>query len=322
MKKLIHKISFVISIFLNKYILRKPDFSEKKIFLQGQIIERLNKKKIEIDYLKDVEFSVFSQFGEDGIISWIVEQIPEISKVFVEIGTQDYWESNTRFLLKSRRWKGYLIEGSKKYISNIKTQRIYWQHDIKAIEAFVDKDNINSIIKENINEKNIGLLSIDVDGNDYWILEKLEYLSPTIIICEYNSIFGDLFKLSVPYNKNFVRSHAHYSNLYFGASIKAMMTMLEKKGYTFLGTGSAGVNAFFVKKELEVNFKEIIKKKFFFPAIVKEALDENGKLTNEKILDVLNKIDDLEVFDFDYNKNKKIKEYNNLFSNCWRSFYE
>ena len=248
MKKIINKISLIVSILLNKYILRKPDFSEKKIFLQGQIIDKLNQKKTRIDYLKDIEFSVFSQFGEDGIISWIVEQIPEIKKVFVEIGTQDYWESNTRFLLKSKRWKGYLIEGSKKYINNIKTQRIYWQHDIKAIQAFVDKDNINSIINKNINEKDIGLLSIDVDGNDYWILEKIEYLNPTIVVCEYNSIFGDLFKLSVPYNKNFVRNKVHYSNLYFGASIKAMISMMKKKGYIFIGTGSAGVNAFFCKK--------------------------------------------------------------------------
>tara|TARA_B110001452_G_scaffold89734_1_gene73677 strand:- start:990 stop:1955 length:966 start_codon:yes stop_codon:yes gene_type:complete len=321
MKKFIKNISTILSILFNNRLLRRPDFSEKRIFLQGQILDNINKDKNKIKNLKEVEFSVFSQFGEDGIISWLIKRIPNIQKVFVEIGTQDYWESNTRFLLKAKNWKGYVIEASKKDVTKIKSQRIYWQHDIKAINSFVDKDNINLIIDENIKEKNIGLLSIDIDGNDYWVLEKIDKLSPTIIICEFNSIFGDLFKLSVPYKKEFIRNNAHYSNLYFGASIKAFISMLDDKGYTFLGTASSGINAFFVRKEFESYFSKNIEENKIFPSIARDSLDANGKLTYKNLLNSLNVINELEVFDFNENRTKKIKDYEKLYSDNWISYY-
>ena len=122
MKNFLKNLSIVISIFFNNKILRRPDFSEKNIFLQGKILENqiLNKKNI--SNLNEVEFSAFSQFGEDGIISWLSNQIPDIKKIFLEIGTQDYWESNTRYLLKSQLWKGYLIEGSKEDEEKLKNK--------------------------------------------------------------------------------------------------------------------------------------------------------------------------------------------------------
>ncbi len=322
MNNLIKKLSLIFSIILNKYILRIPDFSEKKIFLQGQLLESENKKKLTINDFKEVEFSVFSQFGEDGIISWIVDQIPDINKTFVEIGTQDYWESNTRYLLKSKNWKGFLIEGSQKFINKIKTQKLYWQHDLKAIKSFVDLDNINFVLEKNIKHKEIGLLSIDIDGNDYWILDKIDTLSPSIIICEFNSIFGDLFKISVPYQKNFIRNNAHYSNLFFGASIKAMISMLKNKGYKFLGTSSTGVNAFFVKNRHLLNFENKIKNFNIYPAKVREGLDITGKLTHENIINSLKNIYEMEVFDLDDKKILKLKDYNNLYSENWRKIID
>ncbi len=313
--------NFFVTIF-NRLILKKPDFSEKKIFLQGQILEDLNKKKKEIENFSDIEFSVFSQFGEDGIISWLVSQIRDIDKVFVEIGTQDYWEANTRYLLKSKKWKGYLIEGSSHYVAKIKKQRTYWQNNVKAIEAFVNKDNINDVIKKNINEKNIGLLSIDIDGNDYWVLEKINTLSPTFIVCEYNSIFGDIFKISIPYIENFDRSKYHFSNLFFGASLNSFKSMLDKKGYDFLGTSSTGVNAFFVKKQYNSIFKSIIKHNKEYPAKVREGRDKNGKLTYENLLRSLTTIKDMEVYDFDENTIKKISDYKKLYSENWMNYFK
>ena len=91
MKKLIKNIRIILSIIFNKNILRRPDFSEKNLFLKGKKINYINLKKDKIDSLKEVEFSAFSQFGEDGIIDWIISKIPNIEKIFLEIGTQDYW---------------------------------------------------------------------------------------------------------------------------------------------------------------------------------------------------------------------------------------
>ncbi len=320
--KIFKNLSILLDIILNKYFLRKPDFSEKKIFLQGKLIEEENKKKKTIDNFQDVEFSVFSQFGEDGVISWVIDRIPNIKKVFLEIGTQDYWESNTRFLLKSRNWKGYLIDSSAHHIKKIKSQRIYWKHKLKAIQAFINKENINNIIEKNISEKEIGLLSIDIDGNDYWILEKIKNLSPAIIVCEFNSIFGDIYKLSIPYEEDFVRNEKHYSNLYFGASIQALISMLKNKDYFFLGTCSTGINAFFVKNELSPYFEKNIRHKKMFPSLVREGLNADGKLTFEDLLEGKKKIDSLEVFDFEKKEVKKFFEYKNLYSSFWKESFK
>ena len=161
-------------------------------------------------------------------------------------------------------------------------------------------------------------MSIDIDGNDYWILEEINNFYPSIIVCEFNSIFGDKFKLSVPYEKDFVRNKKHYSNLYFGSSIKALISLLKSKGYFFLGTGSRGVNAFFVKDQLKSFFVDNIKEIKIFPSKARESLDQKGKKTYGNILDEVNKIRDLKVFDFDENKTKKISEYKELHSEEWK----
>jgi hypothetical protein len=322
MKKIIKNISIIFQILLNKIILRRPDFSEKKIFLQGQLLDNINRQKTKISNFGDVEFSVFSQFGEDGIISWLTDKVPNIKKVFVEIGTQDYWEANTRYLIKSKKWKGYLIEGSKDDVKKIKRQRIYWQNDLRIIDAFINKDNINHIVENNIKETNIGLLSIDIDGNDYWVLENINNLSPTFIVCEYNSIFGDIFKVSIPYDQEFIRNKSHHSNLYFGASLNAFICMLDNKGYNFLGTGSAGVNAFFVKKEFFSIFKSNIGSIKSFPSTARECRDKNGMLAHENLLTALHKIKEMKVFDFDENRNKKIKDYKQLYTDNWMSYFK
>ena len=210
MKKIIKNFFNLVNIILNKKILKKPDFSEKKIILQGQINEQENYNKKKISNLSNVEFSVFSQFGEDGIISWLIHQIPNIKKTFLEIGTQDYWESNTRFLIQSHNWKGYLIEASTEDVKKIKRQSIYWKKDLTVINEFITRENINSIIEKKLYNQNLGLLSIDIDGVDYWILDKIN-LDADIIVSEFNPIFGDIHEITVPYDEQFDRKKKHFS---------------------------------------------------------------------------------------------------------------
>ena len=304
---------------INKFILKRPDFSEKRIFLEGLNNQAIIRKKNQIYNLKDVEYSVFSQFGDDGIIDWIVQKIPSIEKKFIEIGVQDSWESNTRFLLKSENWSGVLIDSSKNDINKIKTQRIYWQHDIKAYQLMVNKDNINNFLTKNLKPsfKNVGLLSIDIDGVDYWILEQLDVIKPTIVVCEYNSLFGNIHKISVLYDENFERTKKHYSNLYFGASIKALISLMEKKGYNFLGTNSAGINAYFLKSDLFPILDSKIEKKTIFQSKVRESLDKKGCLTFNDRIDRIRTIENLKVYDFDEKKEKHLKDYTNLYTGDW-----
>ena len=289
----------------------KRTFSEemdKKLLLEAKRISLLNKKNKKIKDLSDIEFKVYSQWGEDGIIDWLIDKLPQIPKKFLEIGTQDYKESNTRFLLINKNWDGFLIEADKDAIKNIKSQRVYWRYNLTAINEFITKDNINNIIKKNNIPKKLGLLSLDIDGNDYWILKKLSSLDPSIIICEYNSLFGQKKSVTVPYKKNFTRSEEHYSNLYYGASINAFIELMKKKNYYLVGTNSAGNNAFFVKKNLWHKVKKLIIKKKVFNSKFRESRDAKGKLTflskKKSLILIKNKF----MIDLKNNIKKKILE--------------
>ena len=101
-------------------------------------------------------------------------------------------------------------------------------HDLKPVPAFVTAENINTLIRDNGFAGEVGILSIDIDGNDYWVWKAISCVQADIVICEYNSRFGSERAVTIPYDPNFYRTEAHSSNLYFGASIRAL-TLLGQK---------------------------------------------------------------------------------------------
>ena len=179
----------------------------------GRIENRLN-ENLNSNSINDYEFKVSSQWGEDGIIQYLLKNTEIKNQIFVEFGVEKYTESNTRFLLQNNNWKGLIIDGSEKNISYIKSDPIYWKHNLKADCEFITAENINEILKRNGIQGEIGLLSIDIDGNDYWVWESINVIEPLIVIIEFNSVFGFTHKLSIPYTKNFFRTKVHHSNLY------------------------------------------------------------------------------------------------------------
>jgi len=302
---------------LKKYLsfIFKKVFDEeiqKELILKAKILSLRNKNFKKINDLSEVEFQVYSQWGEDGIIDWIVNKLPKIPKSFLEIGTQDYKESNTRFLLINKNWDGFLIEGDKNEVKNIKSQRIYWKHNLKVKNEFITKDNINEVVARLNVPKKLGLLSLDIDGVDYWVLKELSFLNPSIIICEYNSLFGKKESITVPYKKNFIRSREHFSNLYYGASIKALTNIMKSKNYFLIGTNSAGNNAFFLKKDLWKSLDKIISKKKIFQSKFRESRNRKGNLNfldKKKSLELIgNKF----IIDLNDKIKKKILEINLL----------
>jgi hypothetical protein len=251
MKKLIKNIkdkaiNFIYNSFLNK------------MYLKNQILIRLSlgriESKINLDKksknINDFEFKVFSQFGEDGIIQYLINNLKIYNKKFIEFGVENYEEANTRFLLENNNWSGLIIDSSQKNINHITKQNYYWRNDLIAINAFVSTENINDIIKKNNFNGNIGLLSIDIDGNDYWILKSINAISPDIIIIEYNANFGLEKSLTVKYNENFQRAKLGIDRLVYGCSLKAAFNLCKEKGYSLVCTNSNGNNAFFVKNNL------------------------------------------------------------------------
>ena len=182
------------------------------LILSGKLLIEAHKNIKDIDFLSKAEFKIFSQGGEDGIIQYLTRQIEIPNKVFIEFGVGDYTEACTRFLLVNDNWSGLVMDSSESNVNFIKKDDIFWRHDLKAVASFITKDNVCRLISENIKEKDIGLLVIDVDGNDYWIWEAITTISPRIVICEYNGTFGCEYFITIPYDEKFNRTKEHYSN--------------------------------------------------------------------------------------------------------------
>lgn len=223
----------------------------KEKILLGRLLAEKIKNFSPFVSLSEVEFSVFSQFGEDGIIQFIIQHLKSNIKnnIFVEIGVQNYIEANTRFLLENNDWQGVIVDGNDADIQNIKQSDWYWRHHLLAKQAFITRENINSFMMQFDLPREIGLLSLDIDGNDYWVLEQLNVLDPAIIVLEYNAFFGKHLPISIPYQPNFIWKKYHPA-VYFGASLPAFDYLLKKRDYTFLGCTRAGNNAFFVKESV------------------------------------------------------------------------
>jgi len=253
------------------------DLKHPKV-LMGKIMCELNNHK-KISSLHDAEFQVFSQFGDDGIIQYLVNKLDIHNKTFVEFGVENYTESNTRFLLITNNWSGMVIDADKKNIDYIKNDPVSWMHDLHSVCAFVTKENINQLIKNFLGKgyhEEIGILSIDIDGNDYWIWNEITVVKPIIIIVEYNAAFGKDNSWTIPYKPDF--SRYNYSTLqYWGASLKAFYQLGAKKGYSFIGCNSAGNNAYFIRNDKLKDINAVSVNEGFVLSKFREDLDANGE---------------------------------------------
>ena len=269
-KKIFNKIFKIIT-------LRNLEKKEKDILLNAKLI--INNRNFKSKNINDYEFSIFSQWGEDGILNYLIENLDIQSKNFIEFGVENYLESNTRFILQNNNWSGLILDNNKKNIKEIKKHYYFWKHDLKAQHAHITIKNIDKLINKNNFENNIGILSIDVDGNDYWIWKNIKTINPAIVVIEYNSRFGKNKSVTIPYDENFDRQKAHSSMIYYGASLKALCKIAETKNMKLVGTNIAGNNAFFVKKDLlNDQIKELSLQDCFRVGKFRESRNEEGKL--------------------------------------------
>jgi hypothetical protein len=277
----------------------------RMLLVQGRISDY---KHQTLPSITDAEFRVFSQWGEDGIIQYLLSKVPIAKTVFVEFGVDNYKESNTRFLLINNNWTGFLIVCDKNNLEKIRSQDYYWRYDLTAVCAFITKDNINDIIAHAGINGDIGLLSVDLDGNDYWIWEAITVISPRIVIAEYNSVFGDRLPVTVPYDDYFNRTKAHYSNLYFGASLPALCKLARQRGYIFVGSNSAGCNAFFVRRDVAIDLAEVMCRDGYVESKARESRDPQGSLTFISGRQRLELIKHKTLFDVETGRTSRIEE--------------
>ncbi len=275
-----------------------------------------------ISSLQDVEFQMSSQWGEDGIIDWLIEQseISCVSQSFIEFGVEDYRESNTRFLLQNRNWRGLIMDGNKAVTRAVREDALMASHDLTVQASFITRENINELIANAGFGGDIGLLSIDLDGNDYWVWEAIHVIRPIICICEYNAVFGDMFPVCIPYEAQFDRAIAHHSYLYFGASILALQSLATKKGYRFVGTTSAGNDAFFVREDYARQFVDkSLQSVGALPSFFRESRDRFGRRNYIGGVERLKEIATLPVVNVVTGETVRLGDLESIYSKEWLS---
>lgn len=230
-----------------------------------------------INDFSEVEFSVFSQFGDDGIIQWLIHRLPGIRHTFVEFGVQDYREANTRFLLVNDNWSGLVMDSSSRNIKVIKRDPISWLYDLQSECTFVTAENIDQLLINHGPQGELGILHIDIDGNDYWVWRSVTAVRPAIVIMEYNSVFGADRAITIPYDPKFSRG-GRISNLYFGASLPALCDLAKSKGYDFIGSNTAGNNAYFVRSDLHHGLRSLRAADGYITSKFAESRARNGRL--------------------------------------------
>ncbi len=192
-------------------------------------------------------FTAYSQAEEDGMIHEVFRRIGTTNRKFVEFGCGDGLENNTTYLLLTG-WSGLWLDGSPNNMSIINREFAPYMRTgrLQAVQAFLTRENINALIGGAGFSDEIDLLSIDIDGNDYWLWEALEVVRPRVVIIEYNAVFRPPHKMVQPYDQ----SYTWNSSNYFGASLKALESLGTRKGYCLVGCSFAGTNAFFVRQDL------------------------------------------------------------------------
>jgi hypothetical protein len=294
----VQRIRSLVDVHVRGLLTVRTQVQEAKILAAKALISQTAGKGT-LDDIRAAEFKVFSQFGEDGIIQYLIRhaRVTEQHRTFVEFGVESYEEANTRFLVINDNWRGLIMDGSASHMRKVRDSSIYWRHNLLAVDAFIDADNINDLIGNAGFSGEIGLLSVDIDGNDYWVWEKIEIVNPIVVVAEYNSVFGPRHAVTVPYDKNFIRGRAHSSNLYWGASLKALVKLGNRKGYAFVGSNSAGNNAFFVRRDRLNGQHELTAEEGYVESQFRESRDDAGNLTFLTGAARLQKIIDLPIYD-------------------------
>lgn len=199
--------------------------------------------------VENYEFSLFSQNGEDGLLRYLYSEIGFRSRLFLEFGFGVIENNSLRLILKENFGGVFIDAYDLPVIEFNEAAQSFGIQNVVAINTFLALENLETtIIASNLPEE-IDLLSIDVDGNDYWLWEGLNCISPRVVVIEYNASLGPELSLSVPYDPEFDRYQKHPSGFYYGASISALERLGKKKDYRLIGCDSKGINAFFIRDD-------------------------------------------------------------------------
>lgn len=203
-----------------------------------------------------------SQDGEDGIIAEVFARIGTTNRFFVEFGVESGKACNTAHLALDRVWSGVMIEGNEAMFADLEARYSHLDA-VRTLHRFITKDNIADIFREMDVPESLDLLSIDIDGNDYWVWAALEHYKPRLVVIEYNAAYPPPQKMVIVYDPDFVWD----GTTYYGASLTSLQALGNKLGYSLIGTDARGVNAFFLRKDLlrQSGFPELTPEEAYHP---------------------------------------------------------
>ena len=246
------KISKRIREFLRRAL--TVESANQKINIGILASHAMNARKHSMKDLWDAEFRVFSQFGEDGIVDLLLDELQISKPRIMEIGAGDFSECNSRFALHKRNCSAYLVDMREDLQRGLQESEIRWKASVAVEIAKIDEKNIKDIeSKASKFLKYIDVISLDIDGIDFWIAQHINWNGIKIAIVEYNPVFGAKLSVSIPKDTFSSRFEHHYSGLVYGASLLAWIEFFESKDMRFVGTNRAGNNAFFVPSSLAGN---------------------------------------------------------------------
>lgn len=197
--------------------------------------------------LEKYAFRCYSQHDEDGIVAEIFRRLGDKTvRTFVEFGVGDGLENNSLMLLKMG-WQGLWIEGNPENSALIRQrfQPLLSSRQLAFEERFITAENIDEIIAGHF-QGEIGMLCVDIDGNDYYIWDAIRTVNPQLVVIEYNAKFPPPIEWSIAYDP----AHNWDFSDYQGASLSALTRLARTKGYRLVGCNLNGTNAFFVRSDL------------------------------------------------------------------------
>lgn len=204
--------------------------------------------------LQDVGFRIYSQSEEDGILLYIFSLIPAATRTCVELGAGNGRECMTANLIINHGWWGYLFDGD---AANVRDGRRFFSnhrdtfiHPPTFTHAWITAENVNDRLASSGITGSVDLLSLDLDGMDYWVWKAITAIEPRVVVCETHNVVPIGRALIVPYNPQFVCD----SDDYRGASLEAMCRLFKARGYRLVGTHRYGFNAFFIKNGVGEEF--------------------------------------------------------------------
>jgi hypothetical protein len=181
------------------------------------------------------ERRIGSQNGEDGVLEAILAKIGTTNRYFVEFGSGNLSECNTVYLARWKGWKGLWMDTT------------YLDQRGRVKQECITAENVEALFRKYQAPREFDLLSIDIDGNDYWVWKAITNYHPRVVVIEYNATIPPTESKTIPYDTNYMWDG---STNYFGASLLALKRLGEQKGYTLIGCESSGTNAFFVRQAL------------------------------------------------------------------------